>query len=258
MRPLHPFHAQLYLGNGRALYCGPLQHLEAHLYGAPVLHVGIYGPFRIKLAGEDWQSRRCVVVPPGVRHALDLAGGIHGKLFVETDSADAPAFRRRFPYRRGEARALSDRDVVELFRWVYEENPSQAEVEARVDTLLAVDGTIENPLDARIKLAVELIRREPDRNFTQKELAEALGLSPSRVLHLFSDQLGVPYRRFRLWKRLMHSFALLHAQDNLTHAALDSGFADATHFSHAFRDTFGVNPAPVFRKIERFDLIGSA
>ena len=30
-------------------------------------------------------------------------------------------------------------------------------------------------------------------------------------------------------------------------------FADATHYSHAFRDTFGVNPAPVFRKIERFD-----
>jgi AraC-like DNA-binding protein len=38
----------------------------------------------------------------------------------------------------------------------------------------------------------------------------------------------------------------------MTLAALDSGFADATHFSHAFRDTFGVN-APVFRKIERFD-----
>lgn len=35
--------------------------------------------------------------------------------------------------------------------------------------------------------------------------------------------------------------------------ALDSGFAEATHFSHAFRDTFGVNFAPVFRKIERFE-----
>ena len=257
MRPLHPFHAQLYLGKGRALYCGPLQHLEAHLYGAPVLHVGIYGPFRIKLAGGAWQSRRCVVVPPGVRHALDLAGGIHGKLFVETDCADAPAFRRRFPYRRGDARALTDRDVVDLFRWVYEENPSHAEVETRVDALLAVGEMTESPLNARIKLAVELIRREPDRNFTQKELAEALGLSPSRVLHLFSAELGVPYRRFRLWKRLLHSFELLHSQDNLTYAALDSGFADATHFSHAFRDTFGVNPAPVFRKIERFELIGS-
>jgi AraC-like DNA-binding protein len=124
-------------------------------------------------------------------------------------------------------------------------------------SLLAVGEMTESPLDARIKLAVELIRREPDRNFTQKELAEALGLSPSRVLHLFSAELGVPYRRFRLWKLLLHSFELLHSQDNLTYAALDSGFADATHFSHAFRDTFGVNPAPVFRKMERFELIVS-
>ena len=69
----------------------------------------------------------------------------------------------------------------------------------------------------------------------------------------FSEQIGVPYRRFRMWKRLMLSFELLHTQDNMTLAALDSGFADATHYSHAFRDTFGVNPAPVFRKIERFD-----
>jgi hypothetical protein len=35
MRQFHPFHSQLYLGKGRALYCGPLQHLEAHAYGAP-------------------------------------------------------------------------------------------------------------------------------------------------------------------------------------------------------------------------------
>jgi len=27
----------------------------------------------------------------------------------------------------------------------------------------------------------------------------------------------------------------------------------ASRSCHAFRDTFGVNPAPVFRKIERFD-----
>jgi len=45
----------------------------------------------------------------------------------------------------------------------------------------------------------------------------------------------------------------LHASDNMTTAAVESGFADATHYSHAFRDTFGVNPAPVFRKIERFE-----
>jgi hypothetical protein len=41
-----------------------------------------------------------------------------------------------------------------------------------------------------------LIRKEPDRNHSQGELAASLGLSPSRVLHLFSEQIGVPYRRF--------------------------------------------------------------
>jgi AraC-like DNA-binding protein len=76
------------------------------------------------------------------------------------------------------------------------------------------------------------------------------------VLHLFTAQTGVPYRRFRMWKRLMLSFELLHGQDNMTFAAMESGFADATHFSHCFRDTFGVNPAPVFLRIERFERLG--
>ncbi len=252
MRAFHPFHSRLYIGPGRALYCGPLQHLEAHIYGAPVLHAGIYGPFRIRFGEGSWQRRRVVLVPPGVRHALDLDGGVHGKLFVETDSEWAQPFRGRFPYRRGEARTLADPAITDLFRWVYEHDPRPEEVEVRLDNLLGDAGEA-GIIDSRIRRAVEMMRLEPDRNFTQDELAAALGLSPSRVLHLFSAELGVPYRRFRLWKRLLHSFELMHAQDSMTYAALDSGFADATHFSHAFRDTFGVNPAPVFRKIERFD-----
>lgn len=252
MRQLHPFHSQLYLGKGRALYCGPLQHLEAHVYGAPVLHVGIYGPFRIMLADGAWRSYRIAVVPPGLRHALDVAGGVHGKLFVETDSPCAAGFRRRFPHCKGKITSLNDPEIVALFHWIFEDDPKQDAVERRLDLLLA-PAQEESLLDSRIQKVVELIRQEPDRNYSQDELAARLGLSPSRLLHLFSEQIGVPYRRFRMWKRLMLSFELLHTQDNMTLAALDSGFADATHYSHAFRDTFGVNPAPVFRKIERFD-----
>lgn len=155
---------------------------------------------------------------------------------------------------RGAVTDLNDPEIVELFRWIFEDDPQQEAVERRLDRLLG-PGPEETHLDPRIQNIVELIRNEPDRNYSQGELAASLGLSPSRLLHLFSEQLGVPYRRFRMWKRLMLSFELLHTQDNMTLAALDSGFADATHFSHAFRDTFGVNPAPVFRKIERFDCL---
>jgi AraC-like DNA-binding protein len=252
MQRFHPFHSQLYVGPGRALYCGPLQHLEAHVYGAPVLHVGIYRPFKLKLAGGEWRSYRVAVVPPGLRHALDVAGGVHGKLFVEIDGPSASAFRRRFPYRKGAVTPLRDAEAVACFHWIFEENPQQAAVEQRLDRLLpAEDG--DGLLDRRIEQIVALIRNEPDRNHSQGELGAVLGLSPSRVLHLFSEQVGVPYRRYRMWKRLWLATERLHASDNMTMAAVESGFADATHYSHAFRDTFGVNPAPVFRKIERFE-----
>jgi AraC-like DNA-binding protein len=242
------------MGRGRLLYCGPLQHLEAHLYGTAVLHVGVYRPFRIRLADGEWRPCRCAVVPAGIRHALDMAGGVHGKLFVERDSPDAMGFRKRFPHGGNRVHFFQDEETIECFRWVYEDDPDRAAVEERVDRLLDSGEQQPSVFDARMRRVIELIGREPDRNYSQEELAAMVGLSPSRFLHLFRQEAGVPYRRFRMWKRLMSSIELLHARDNLTRAALDAGFADATHFSHCFRDTFGVNPAPVFRKIERFEV----
>jgi AraC-like DNA-binding protein len=254
MRKLYPAHSQLYLGQGRALYCGPIQRLETHVYGADVLHVGIYRPFQIRLAGGEWRAASCAIVPAGIGHALDLAGGVHGKLFVERDSADVPGLCRRFPHPEGEPRFFEDLEAIECFRWIYEEDPGRAAVEERVSRLL--QGPERQPWtpDARIRQVVEWIGREPGRNFSQEELAARIGLSPSRFLHLFRQQTGLPYRRFRQWKRMMSAFALLHSTDSLTRAALDAGYADATHFSHSFRATFGVNPAPVFRKLGRFEM----
>jgi AraC-like DNA-binding protein len=253
-KQLYPGHSQLFMGRGRVLYCGPIQYLETHAYGANVLHVGIYSPFRIRLADGEWRACRCAVVPAGLRHSLDMAGGVHGKLFVERNSADAVAFRRRFPHGEMRAGLFEDEEVVECFRWIHEEDPQRVAIEQRVDRLLDSPETSSWGGDVRIQRVIDLIRRQPDRNFSQQELAQAIGLSPSRFLHLFREHTGLPYRRFRLWKRLLIVFERLHASDNMTRAAMDAGFADATHFSHSFRGTFGVNPAPVFRHIERFEV----
>ena len=146
----HPFHSQLYLGDGRAVYCGPLQHLEAHVYGAPVLHVGIYKPFKMMLADGVWRSYRVAVVPPGLRHALDVAGGVHGKLFMDVESPSASAFRRRFPYKKGLVETFRDPEIVACFHWIFEENPRQPEVESRLDGLLpAEDGATVDPRSRR-------------------------------------------------------------------------------------------------------------
>jgi AraC-like DNA-binding protein len=253
-KQLYPGHSQLFMAPGRVLYCGPIQYLEAHAYGANVLHVGIYRPFRIRLGMGEWRACRCAVVPAGLRHALDMAGGVHGKLFVERDSAYALAFRQRFPHGEAQAVLFEDEGAIQCFRWIHEADPPRAEVERRLDHLLELPGAAGLVRDARIQRVIDLILGEPDRNFSQQELARTVGLSPSRLLHLFRAETGLPYRRFRAWKRMLLAFEHLHASDNLTRAALDSGFADATHFSHRFRETFGINPAPVFRHIERFEV----
>lgn len=253
-KQLYPGHSQLFMAPGHVLYCGPIQYLESHVYGADVLHVGIYRPFRIQVAAGEWRECRCAVVPAGLRHALDMAGGVHGKLFVERDGAYAAAFRRRFPHAEARAAWFEDDEVAGCFRWIHEEDPPRAGIEQRLDRLLDGPETPGPIQDARVRRVIDLILGEPDRNFSQQELARAVDLSPSRLLHLFRAQTGLPYRRFRAWKRMLLAFEHMHASDHLTRSALDSGFADATHFSHSFRETFGVNPAPVFRHIERFEV----
>jgi AraC-like DNA-binding protein len=250
----YPCHSRLFLWRNRALYFGPLRHLDTHVYGAAVLHVGIYRPFRLKIANGEPVTCRCAIVPAGMKHALDFAGAIHGKLFIEMDSADFLYFRRRF---RCQDRAVSffeDAETLECFRWMYEEDPDKAAIAMCMDRLLGCDGRLRLLIDSRVQAAIDLIRDKPDRNFSQDYLAAKVDLSPSRFLHLFRQHTGVPYRRFRMWKRLVITMEKLNAADTMTRAALDSGFADATHFSHCFRDTFGVNPAFVFRDIERFEV----
>lgn len=250
----YPAHSQLYMAPGRVVYCGPLQHLETHVYGADVLHVGIYGPFRLMPADGAWLTCRCAIVPAGLPHALDLAGSVHGKLFVERHGPVAGPFRNRFPYSATAVASFQDAEAVACFRWIHEENPRPAALAQRVNVLLGSAAAPGIECDVRIQRAIELICREPTRNFSQHELAAHVELSPSRFLHLFRRHAGMPYRRFRNWKRMVAAVQTLQATDNMTRAALDSGFADSTHFSHSFRHTFGVNPAPVFRRIERFEV----
>ncbi|TRW93176.1 AraC family transcriptional regulator [Candidatus Methylobacter oryzae] len=254
MLKLYPAYMRLFIWRGRALYFGPSVQLAAHAYATVALHVGIYRPFRIKIANGAWQSCRCAIVPPGTPHELDFEGGVHGKLFIERDSSDFLYFKRRFAYREQALSLFQDDELVQQLCRIYESDPDKAVIENCLDDLLRCDGELNLVIDPRVQAAIDLIRSEPDYNFSKEYLADRADLSPSRFLHLFKQHTDVPYRRFRTWKRLFLAMDSLNAADNMTIAALDAGFADAPHFSHSFRETFGINPAYVFRGINRFEV----
>jgi AraC-like DNA-binding protein len=73
-----------------------------------------------------------------------------------------------------------------------------------------------------------------------EEVASTTTLSPDRFRHLFAEQLGVPFRRYVLWRRLRLAAAELVAGSDVTTAAHAAGFADAAHFARTLKSTFGV------------------
>jgi AraC-like DNA-binding protein len=76
-----------------------------------------------------------------------------------------------------------------------------------------------------------------------KEAASAAGISPSRLTHLFTEEIGIPFRNFALWLRLRRVVDQVSEGANLTEAAFAAGFSDSPHLSKVFREHFGMSPS---------------
>jgi AraC-like DNA-binding protein len=74
------------------------------------------------------------------------------------------------------------------------------------------------------------------------DLATRVGLSTSRLGHLFAEQVGVPYPVWRRWLRLQLALAAVQRGASLTTAAHASGFADSAHLTRSCRAMFGITP----------------
>jgi len=82
---------------------------------------------------------------------------------------------------------------------------------------------------------------------TLSEAAAAGHISPSRLTHLFTDEVGIPFRSYVLWLRLRRVAEMVADGSNLTEAAISSGFSDSSHLSRVFKDNFGLAPSALLR-----------
>jgi len=73
------------------------------------------------------------------------------------------------------------------------------------------------------------------------EVARSLHLSESRFLHLFSEQMGIAWRPFLLWHRLICAINTIIKGASVTDAAHLAGFSDSAHLSRTFRSHFGMS-----------------
>lgn len=242
-----------HLDAGRALFVGPLGHNAPHAHSVPVYLAGVYAPFRLRIAGRAWTHTRTAVIPAGVSYEFDVAGQPLAVLYLEPHEAGAGALAPLVLGAREEAGALLGGDgELTLIRELYEAREGALWANAALDSLLAFSKPrARRALDPRIARAVTALAADIEKTEQVADAARAAGLSPSRFQHLFADEVGVPYRRFRIWQRLRRAIGEIAAGSRFTDAAHQAGFFDQAHFARAFRQTFGAPASPSLSKVRR-------
>ena len=110
------------------------------------------------------------------------------------------------------------------------------------------DSESSDRLDERISACLTWIKQHlTERTITMEDLAATVFLSPSRLMHLFSDQIGIPVRKYILWQRLRHALLQLAEGVSITEAAHSAGFTDSPHMNRTFKAMFGITPSKIFK-----------
>jgi len=91
---------------------------------------------------------------------------------------------------------------------------------------------------AKLVLSSDLTRRR-----TLSEIAGELRVSAVYLTQVFQQVEGLPLYQYQLRLRLARALDLLARYDDLTTLALDLGFCSHSHFSAAFRKSYGYSPS---------------
>jgi len=98
--------------------------------------------------------------------------------------------------------------------------------------------------DPHLVAALELMERHPGEPLRRSETARRIGLSTRQLDRLFSAKLKRSYQNHYRRVRVERARELLrHSVASVTDIAVACGFSSASHFTRAYRESYGVVPS---------------
>jgi AraC-like DNA-binding protein len=215
----------------RAMYIGPGLQLAPHQNVAATIAVALAEPFELRTwarseGWSEWQSAACALIRSETLHHLKSAGPM---AFLYMD----PLTDRRQPLTQGQLEAGRIQLQVKAPHIGIQQAFACFGLEPRI------------PRDARIARVVQAVERRPDAFGRIQEAAKLACLSPSRFRARFDAEIGLPFRRYRLWRRMALVMRVIASGGSLTCAAQEAGFSSSAHLSSSFKQMFGLSASEV-------------
>jgi AraC-like DNA-binding protein len=244
---------------GLLSYLGPGGSSARHSHHAIQLAVSFDGPFELRLDDRRMLAR-AALIPSREPHAFETSDRRIFYALVEPLGNRGTGLARR-------ARELLGRDLADLIPLATEPAPERYSLVSYADRLvcsltadrlvcsLTADRLVCSltapcltpPLSPHVISALAYLDSGLHGRPRLDEAARAACISPSRLTHLFSQQVGIPFRRFVLWLRLRRAAEHAWAGSSLTEAAIAAGFSDLPHLTRVCKSTFGVTPAAILQ-----------
>jgi AraC-like DNA-binding protein len=224
---------------------GPGGSSGSHAHHAMHVVLCTSGELRVQTEGGGWQQAAGVVTAPDVVHAIDARGIEVVLVFLEPESEVGASLAGLLG---GPVRILGDSERKRLLQGAEPQTLMQGGgtewMAHAVEILGGARVTSRRTVHPRVKKVLALLRSSPAGADTSLEaLADAVGLSPGRLMHAFTESIGVPLRPYLLWLKLQRASAAIVSGMPLAGAAHAAGFADAAHMSRTFKKALGTSPS---------------
>ena len=212
-----------------------------HAHHAIQVFFATEGKAAIRTGGEAWREARALIVRPDVEHSFNGQNAPGAMLFVDPESSEGAWLQTSLAADITfvpEARLESCVSALRAFLERPLESLEVAELVRHCVRALCAGVPPSRRPDARIAAVLSTIRDSDDLRMSLEAAAERVHLSPGRFAHLFKEELGLPFRRYMLWRKVTRAMLAIGKERTL---------ADAAHLTRTFYQMFGIPPSVMMR-----------
>lgn len=240
-----------YLWDGGFMALGRSEGIvPPHEHHAIQIVIAVEGTVGIRGKRGDWRMAPGVIVRPDVVHSFNGNCAVGAMVFVDPESTEGVWLKTSL---REDITIVPEARIAtcaEELRKFLDRPLESLEVGALVRhcvQALCAGAPPSRRLDERVTKVLTAIRQSDELRMSIEDAAALAFLSPSRFAHLFKEQVGLPFRRYMLWRKLTRAMLVIGRERTISTAAHEADFADAAHLTRTFYQMFGIPPSLMMR-----------